>query len=115
MPTTTELTKKFIREHRSIKECLKKGIINYSALSRLISKNLNIDKKTSMEAILIAARRFREKITINSTDDIIIKLFRDSNIEIKNNVIVFTIEKDIYPESLIDIENNIRKQKIDYC
>ena len=40
MATVTEQTEKYILEHRSIKECLKKGIINYSSLARLIQKAL---------------------------------------------------------------------------
>ena len=62
MTTTTELTEKYLSEHPSIKDCLKKGIINYSKLSRTIAKELNIEKKTSIEAILIACRRYEAKI-----------------------------------------------------
>jgi len=39
MPTTTEITEKYLTEHPSIKDCLKQGIINYSKLSRKIAKN----------------------------------------------------------------------------
>jgi uncharacterized protein YktA (UPF0223 family) len=110
MPTTSEITERYIREHRSIKECLKKGIINYSSLSRLIAKDLELDKKVSKDAILIAARRFKEKIKSASMDDRIIDLFKKCNIEIKNNIAVFTIEKNIYPDALTDIEKLIKKQ-----
>lgn len=108
MATTTELTQKFIENNYSIKQCLKKGLINYSALSRLISKN--IDKKTSNEAILIAARRFKDKIRIKKEDEVI-SLFKQSNIEIKNNIVIFTLEKNIFPDSLIDIEKQIKKER----
>ncbi|MBU0615040.1 MAG: hypothetical protein KJ601_03020 [Nanoarchaeota archaeon] len=109
--TTTELTEKYISEHKSIKDCLKKGLINYSALSRLIAKELGIEKSTSREAILIAARRFKEKIKGTALEDKIIGLFKKSNIEIKNNIVIFTIEKDVYPDSLVEIEQKIKKEK----
>ena len=111
MPTTTELTEGYISEHRSIKDCLKKGIINYSALSRLIGRELGIEKKTSKEAILIAARRFKDKIKGHASEDKIIGLFNNSNIEIKNNIVIHTLDKNIYPDSLIDIEKTIKRDK----
>lgn len=111
MATTTELTEQYIKDHQSIKHCLKKGLINYSALSRLIAKDLKIEKKTSKEAILIAARRFKEKIKDNQAEKDVLKLFKNSNVEIKNNIVSYTIEKTIYPDSLIEIEKDVKKQK----
>tara|TARA_Y100000310_G_scaffold345268_1_gene463272 strand:+ start:27950 stop:28588 length:639 start_codon:yes stop_codon:yes gene_type:complete len=113
MPTTTELTEKYIENHMTIKECLKKGLINYSSLARLIAKELNIEKKTSMEAILIASRRYKDKLkTITeSVDKKILGLLEGSNIEIKNNIVIFTLEKMLYPDSLINIEKEIKKDK----
>lgn len=109
MPTATEITEKYISEHRSIKECLKKGIINYSALSRMILEDLTLSKEISNEAVLVASRRFKEKIKSAPFEDKIIELFKKSNVEIKNNVVVFTLEKNIYPDALIDIEKAIKK------
>ena len=59
--STTELTIEYIQDRPFIKSCLKKGLINYSSLARLISSDLKIEKKSSMEAILVAARRFQAK------------------------------------------------------
>lgn len=108
--TTTELTNEYIKEHPSIQSCLKKGLINYSALARLISKELDIEKKTSKEAILIAARRFREKLKKDITAEQEIKqLLSHSTLEFKNKIIVFVVQKttsfDIYEEM-----QNIRKE-----
>ncbi|MFH1127365.1 MAG: hypothetical protein ABIG84_05905 [archaeon] len=111
MATTTELTEKYIREHASIKDCLRKGLINYSALSRLIAKEYELGNKMSNEAILVAARRFKDKIKHKPIEDKILSLFKNSNIEIKNNVVIFTLEKYVYPDSLIDIEKKIKKAK----
>lgn len=112
MATTAELTEKYIMEHVSIKDCLKKGLINYSALARLISNELGIEKKTSTEAILVAARRFRMKmIDGHHHENDILNLLKKSNVEIKNNIVIFTLEKYVYPDSLIDIEKVIKKDK----
>ena len=109
MSTITKLTENYIDEHKSIKECLKKGLINYSALSRKIIKELNLSKKVSKEAILVASRRYKEKIKTKHSDEEIFSLFKKSNIEIKNNIMVFTLDKNIYPDSLIEIEKKIKE------
>lgn len=111
MVTTSELTEKFINEHVSVKDCLKKGLLNYSALSRLIAGELGIEKETSKEAILVAARRYKDKIKTCSLEDSVFKLFEESDIEIKNRVYIYTLEKNIYPDALIDLEKQIKKDK----
>ena len=111
MPTTAELTEKYLSEHPSIKDCLREGIINYSKLSRKIAKELNIEKKTSLEAILIAARRYSEKLkTEKVREEKIIELLKESELEIKNKIVVTIIKKGFEPETMIDIEKKIKKQ-----
>jgi hypothetical protein len=110
MPTTTELTKKYLAEHPSIKDCLKHGIINYSKLARKIAKELNIEKKTSLEAILIACRRYEAKLKDEKTlEDKILTILKKSELEIKNKVVVGIIDKKIYTDKLVKIENKMRK------
>jgi hypothetical protein len=110
MPSTTELTTKYIEEHPSIKDCLKHGIINYSKLSRIIAKELNIEKKTSLESILIACRRYEAKLKDKQImENKIINILKKSELEIKNKIIVVIINKKIYEEKLIQIEKKIRK------
>ena len=109
--TTAELTNEYIKEHPYIKTCLKKGLINYSSLSRLIAKDLGIEKKTSKEAILIAARRFREKLKDEyayekKTKDLLAR----SEMDIKNKITVFVLEKSIDLDSVDEIQKKIRKE-----
>jgi len=111
MPTTAELTEKYLSEHPSIKDCLREGIINYSKLSRKIAKELNIEKKTSLEAILIAARRYSEKLkTEKVREEKIIEILKQSELEIKNKIVVAIVKKGFVSETLIDIEKKIKKQ-----
>ena len=109
MKTTTELTNEYINKHPNIKDCLKHGIVNYSKLSRKIAQELNIQKKTSLEAILIACRRYEQRI-INEKilEDKIIEILTNSELEIKNKIVVAIINKNNYIEKLIDIEKKIR-------
>ncbi|MBD3203784.1 ACT domain-containing protein [Candidatus Woesearchaeota archaeon] len=102
-------TKDYIREHPSIKDCLIKGIINYSALSRLISKDLKIKK---FDAVLIACRRYREKIKNKKTlESRIKKILKKSRLEIKTKIIIVVIEKPRFFSELLSLEESIKKQK----
>lgn len=107
--TTTELTQEYIKEHPFIQSCLKKGLINYSALARLIAKELDIEKKTSKEAILIAARRHREKLRKESGNERQIReLLAQSEMDIKTKVVVYITEKAADINTISDIEKKIR-------
>jgi len=111
MPTTAELTEKYLTEHPSIKDCLRQGIINYSKLSRKIAKELNIEKKTSMEAILIACRRYEAKIKKEEIlEDKILDILQNSELEIKNKIIVCIIEKTRYLDKILEIQRKVQKQ-----
>lgn len=111
MPTTAELTEKYLTEHPSIKDCLRQGIINYSKLSRKIAKELKIEKKTSMEAILIATRRYEAKIKKDKVrEEKILSILKGSELEIKNKIVVGILQKNLDQEKLIGLEKKIKKQ-----
>ncbi|MFH1590783.1 MAG: hypothetical protein ABIC95_02545 [archaeon] len=110
MPTTTEQSQGYLREHPSIKDCLKKGVINYSRLARRIAKDLDIEKDTSMEAILIACRRYAEKLKGEpETEEKIRDVVRQSEVTIKNRIATLIVDKRIYVDHLIDVEKKVRK------
>ena len=107
----TKITEKYINEHPSVKDCVSKGLINYSALTRRISEDLNIDLKKNFDAILIACRRyFRKAKKEDVLEKKIIDILKNSKLEVKNKVIVVVIEKDIYLNNLIDLHKEIKKK-----
>jgi hypothetical protein len=111
MVTITKQTYKYISEHPSINDAMKKGVINYSKLSRLIAKDLKLEK-TNIEAILIACRRYSEKLSKDSgeiQEDKILNVLSKSELEIKNKIVTIIINKKLFMESLLDIEKKIRK------
>ncbi|MFH1506603.1 MAG: hypothetical protein ABIE94_06500 [archaeon] len=110
-PSTTEQTIEYIKEHPHIKNCLKKGLINYSSLARLISKELKIEKTSSKEAILIAARRFQEKLKKELDNENKIRtLLSESEIEIKNKISVLILNKLINMDCIIEFQKNVNKE-----
>lgn len=108
--TTTELTHTYIKEHPDIRSCLKKDLINYSSLARLIAKDLGIEKKTSKEAILIAARRFQAGMKGElARDQRIRELLSSSEIEVRNKICTIILEKGVAFDRIAQVQQEIKR------
>lgn len=108
MTSTSQKTKQYIKENPDIKSCLKKGLINHSSLARTIAKDLDIENQTSKEAILVASRRYEDKLSkeINQEKEIT-KLLSKSSMEVKNKITVFTLDKKFNIEIIEDLQKEI--------
>lgn len=107
----TNVTEKYINEHPSIKDCLRKGMVNYSALTRRIAEDLNLDLKKNFDAILIACRRYFRKVKKEAIlEKKIIDILKQSKLEVKNKIIVVVVEKDIYFNHLIELHKDVKKK-----
>lgn len=112
MPNITKLSEEYIANHPSIKDCLKSDLINFSSLSRKISKELSLNVKKDFDAILIACRRYQRKLQNEEIrENKISKILKNSKIEIKNKVIAVVLEKDIFFGTLQNIEKEIKRKK----
>lgn len=112
MTSITKLTENYILEHPSVKDCLKNGLVNYSSLSRQIASELHLNVKKDFDAILIACRRFKRKLKKEEThENKILKILKDSKIEIKNKIIAVVLEKDIFFENVLAIAKEIKRKK----
>ena len=106
----TKITEGYIAEHPFVKDCLKKGLINYSSLTRQICLDLNLNIKKNFDAILIACRRFYRKIkTEATTEKKIFDILKNSKIEVKNKITAIVLEKNIVVSNLVDIEKEAKK------
>jgi len=106
----TKLTEAYIAEHPFVKDCLKKGLINYSSLTRQICIDLNLNPKKNFDAVLIACRRYYRKIkTEATTEKKILDILRNSKIEVKNKISAIVLEKDIVFSNLLDLEKEAKK------
>lgn len=106
----TKTVEKYIQEHPSVKDCLKKGLINYSSLARQIAKDMGIDQKKNFDALLIACRRYHSKIKgEKSSQEKVLSLLKESRVEIKNRMVAFVLEKGVYQKSLLKVQNKAKK------
>ncbi len=110
MTNITKLTEGYISEHPFVKDCLKKGLVNYSSLTRKICLDLDLNTKKNFDAVLIACRRFYRKIkTEATTEKKILDILKNSKIEVKNKINVIVLEKNIIFSNLLDIEKEAKK------
>ena len=108
MPNITQLTRHYVNSHPSVQDCLKQGIINYSAASRTIANELGIAKSTA--AILIALRRYREILKDETNEKKILAILRDSELEVRNKIAVVVIDKYIFSKSLLELQALAKKE-----
>ena len=87
-----EKTRNYIDAHPSIKDCVSKGLINYSSLARLIMKDSGIENE---EAVMIACRRYAGKLGITTDHETsILRILKDSRLEMRTKTCIVTAKND---------------------
>jgi hypothetical protein len=106
--STSELTIEYIKKYPAIISCLKNNLINYSSLSRFVAKELKIEKESSIEAILVAIRRYQKKLEDKSSlDNRVMDVLKKSEILLKNKISVLIFEKNEFLESIVDFQKKV--------
>lgn len=99
-----EITRTYIDGHSSIKDCIKYGIINYSALSRKIMDEIGIKNE---EAVLVACRRYAEDLKWEINEIKIKEVLNESRLEIKTRISIITARNDW--DVLVKLEPIVKK------
>src|ERR1051326_7635011 len=86
--STAQAVRKYIDTHPSIKDCMRMGIINLSALARKIMDEKGIK---SEEAALIACRRYELDPQSEINEEAILRVLRRSKMEIRTKVSIVTV------------------------
>jgi len=109
MANITKTAEKYISEHPHIKNCISAGVVNYSSLSRKIINESQL-KQDDFDAVLIASRRYAEKIRKKNSDiKSISNVLKSSKLEIKNRRIAVVLEKSVHYKSIRMLEDEIKK------
>ena len=110
MANVAKIAERYISGHPSVKDCLKSGLINYSSLSRMIISETNLNKRKNFDAVLIACRRFKRRVSKEASfEKRILKVLKESKLEVKNKIIAVVLEKDIPFINLFGLEKEIKK------
>ncbi|PLW80205.1 hypothetical protein C0585_03575 [Candidatus Woesearchaeota archaeon] len=97
-----KLTENYIKNRPFIQIALGHDLINYSKLARIIGNELDISQ---FDAILIACRRYKEKLKPKKSLGII-ELLKKSNMTINTNISTIIVEKN----QCIDYLTELQKQ-----
>jgi len=110
--SVTRITQKYIAEHPSIKDCLLKGLINYSALAREVCDFHQIKR---FDAVLIACRRYLERMKSQPTrEKKIVNLIKAARIKLKNKMLIAIIEKPRDFENLYALQKEVKTERGDF-
>lgn len=85
--STAQVVREYIDTHPSIKDCLKLGVVNLSALARRIMEEKGVQ---SEEAALIACRRYEHDPKDKINEQEIVRVLQRSKIEIRTKVAILT-------------------------
>jgi aspartokinase len=85
-----KIVRDYVDTHPSIKDCLKDDLVNLSALSRQIMKERGL---TSMEATLVACRRYQDA-SPRHNERIIKTTLAKSKVEMSSKVAIVTLRND---------------------
>ena len=102
-----KLTGEYINGRPSIRSCLKKGLINYSSLAREIAGHHSLNLKKNFDAILIACRRYKDKLLKTDNESEIRELLAKSKLEVKNKIMTVVFEKRVPRTQIELIEKDI--------
>ncbi len=107
----TKVAEQYIAERPSVRDCLKKRLVNYSKLSRQLIKENGL-KGSDFDAVLIALRRYFWKLSKTAaTEEKIRALLSKSRIDIKTKIVVVVIDKHVFTDDLLEMERKVKKSK----
>ena len=87
-----EKTRMYIDAHPSVKDCVSRGLINYSSLARVIMKDLDLDNE---EAVMIACRRYASKLGVTTDHEMnILRILKNSCLEMRTKTCIVTAKND---------------------
>ncbi len=87
-----EKARTYIDAHPCIRDCVSKGLVNYSSLARLIMKELDVENE---EAVMMACRRYAGKLGVTSEHELsILRILKDSRLEMRTKTCIVTAKND---------------------
>jgi hypothetical protein len=108
MSDISKNVRKFLADNQSIADCAQRGLINYSALARLICNQTGTRK---VDAVLMACRRIvKRRPKINSKDENILQIMRKASINLQTKMVVVIIEKPRTFEKIYQLQESVREE-----
>ena len=89
--TVAKLAQKYIVSHPSVADCLRRGIINYSALARQICDHYKIEQP---DAVSVACRRYMNRAAKRaSREERLISVIRSAQTKVNTKVVIARVSR----------------------
>lgn len=108
-----EATRRVISNRPAIIDCIKLGIINYSALAELVRDDVNHilkGKEANVDAIKMALMRYSDELKYlkRLLEERVREVISESILELKNDLAVLTVKQDPFIRKLTELTLTIR-------
>jgi len=91
-PTAAEITRRYIDDHPSIRDCLAFNIVNFTSLARKIRSETGLPNQ---EAIEVACRRYQRQMrAARPLEQRVLEVVRSSRLEVRTRVAILTVRND---------------------
>ncbi len=77
---------RYIRKHPSVKDCLKRGLLNLSAVARVITEESSTKFKHERAAVVMALRRLRRRVSERSNEDSLMRVIRSARLSTESGL-----------------------------
>lgn len=104
-------TNRYISERPSIKECMRRDLINFSALARQICKK---EKIKNIDAAIVACRRYQARLKQDeANEDVIRDMMRRAKLRVRSKMGVVIAERPRDLSTIYEIQRKIRTSRGD--
>ncbi|MCI4368177.1 MAG: ACT domain-containing protein [Thermoplasmata archaeon] len=91
-PTAAEVTRRYIDDHPSVRDCLSYNIINFTSLARKVQSETGL---RNQEAVEVACRRYQRQMkACEPLERQVLDVVKASRIEVRTRVAIITARSD---------------------
>lgn len=108
MQPISRVVRKFLSDNQSVADCAKRGLINFSALARLICSEQGIRK---VDAVLMSCRRLVKRMPKRpGKDEAIRQLIRKARVNLQTKMAVLIVEKPRNFEKILALQEAVQQE-----
>ncbi len=91
-PTAAEITRRYIEDHPSVRDCLGYNIVNFTSLARKIRSETGL---ANQEAVEVACRRYQRQMrAAPALEARVLEVVKASRLEVRTRVAIVTARND---------------------
>jgi hypothetical protein len=106
-----KMTRRYLLAHPSVRECFSRGLVNYSALARVICDEYNLDQ---FEAVVAACRRFASSDRQISHEKRTTRLLASLRLHVTTRMAVAIVDQPRDLDAVHAVQKQARKARAEF-